>query len=112
MLSCAGPSDAIIPAGNLTAGQNFDSGNVCANNQRAFVYIKNDCALPSRATIIVRSLHRAPTVLPIEFACMGIYAYLVQELFEQTDMLQASNVFFVILAACGLLPRNVSKLQT
>ena len=50
----AGPSDAKLTAANLTAGQNFDSGAVCANNQRAFVYINSDCPLPSRATINVR----------------------------------------------------------
>lgn len=47
----AGPSDALLTAGNLTAGQNFDSGNVCANSVTAFVYIKNDCILPARAVV-------------------------------------------------------------
>lgn len=51
----AGPSDALLTAGSLTAGQNFDDGNVCANSDKAFVYIKNDCILPSRAVINVRA---------------------------------------------------------
>ncbi|CAL8469869.1 g9411 [Coccomyxa elongata] len=50
-----GPSDALLTAGNLTAGQNFDSGNVCANSVTAFVYIKNDCILPARAVINVKT---------------------------------------------------------
>ncbi|KAK9916152.1 hypothetical protein WJX75_009433 [Coccomyxa subellipsoidea] len=50
-----GPSDALLTAGSLTAGQNFDDGNVCANSDKAFVYIKNDCILPSRAVINVKT---------------------------------------------------------
>jgi hypothetical protein len=49
----AGPPDARLTAANLTAGQDFDSGAVCANSQKAFVYIKSDCPLPSLATIDV-----------------------------------------------------------
>lgn len=49
----AGPSDARLHAGDLTAGQNFDGGNVCANNLVAFVYVQNNCILPARATIMV-----------------------------------------------------------
>lgn len=58
-IALAGPSDALLTAANLTAGQNFDSGNVCANSVSAFVYIKNDCILPARAVINVsRRAHR------------------------------------------------------
>ena len=49
----AGPADALLTAGNLTAGQSFDSGNACASGSSAFVFIKNSCQLPSMATVNV-----------------------------------------------------------
>ena len=60
----AGPSDALLTAANLTAGQNFDSGAVCANTQTAYVYVKNDCPLPSRATIRVLYAPSLSSTLP------------------------------------------------
>ena len=48
-----GPSDALLTAGNLTAGRDFDSGNACASGSSAYVFVKNSCLLPARATINV-----------------------------------------------------------
>lgn len=83
---CAGPSDALLTAGNLTAGKNFDSGSVCANSVKAFVYVKNDCILPARAVINVsRRAHQTanssnsnkdvPDGWPHMCACIGPTMY-------------------------------------
>jgi len=67
----AGPADALLTAGNLTAGQSFDSGNACASGTNAFVFVKNSCQLPSMATVNVSQLN----LILGHTACCQVIAY-------------------------------------
>jgi hypothetical protein len=46
-----GPSDALLTVGNLTNGQTFDTGNVCANQKTGYIFVSSNCTTSADVTI-------------------------------------------------------------
>lgn len=61
-----GPSDARVTVSNTTVGNTYDSADVCANHNKAFVYLKSSCAQSTDITLtFTRSDYNGPVCASI-----------------------------------------------
>ena len=62
----AGPEDAKITIGNLTQGQTFDQGNVCANEDSGYIFIQSNCTTSTDVSVVFQqSTYKGPICLDI-----------------------------------------------
>ena len=47
----AGPSDAKVTVSNSTVGNTYDQANVCANHDKAYLYLKSNCTVSTDVTV-------------------------------------------------------------
>lgn len=47
----AGPSNDLLTVGTISNGQTFDSGEICANQNKGYVYVKSNCTSSADVSI-------------------------------------------------------------
>lgn len=62
----AGPEDAKIVIGNLTQGQTFDQGSVCANENSGYIFVQSNCTTSTDVSVVFQqSTYKGPICLDL-----------------------------------------------
>jgi hypothetical protein len=50
-----GPSSAFVNGSSLTAGQSFDSDNVCANQSKGYIFVQSNCTTTATVGVTLKT---------------------------------------------------------